>query len=355
MKRSLLSVLWFSFFAQSMALPGMAQADPTVENDPVVKLQKAGWKIVQDGVLRRESRPNEVETFVFGEAGFSWKLRALQAQLQFLRKEFQARPTPELRRVIASHRELIASTLKMIEQARVADRSGGTKILKAGCVPTFTYGVNASYKSDRPGAWADAVADFKVPEGCGSSGEVYAYVFAKTSTNGTLSTTAMADGPRSGSNVRASADASRGGGGLCEAHAYASVTSHTLAPASYSVSKTNHRCNTASTKVIIVPVDDPPVAVNDAATVGEDSGANAINVLANDTDVDGGPKSVASVTQPTNGTVVITGGGTGLTYTPNTNYCNSVSGPLDTFTYTLTPGGSTATVSVTVTCAHGCQ
>jgi len=109
--------------------------------------------------------------------------------------------------------------------------------------------------------------------------------------------------------------------------------------------------NTSISKVIVVPVDDNPVAVNDAATVVEDSGANAINVLANDTDADGGPISVSSVTQPANGTVVITGGGTGLTYSPNANYCNTPPGTPDTFTYALTPGGSTATVSVSVTCA----
>ena len=80
--------------------------------------------------------------------------------------------------------------------------------------------------------------------------------------------------------------------------------------------------------------------------------ATAIAVLANDTDVDAGPIAVDTVTQPANGTVVITGGGSGLTYQPNPNYCNNprASAPLDTFTYTLTPGTSTATVSVTVTC-----
>ncbi|QQR73648.1 MAG: tandem-95 repeat protein [Holophagales bacterium] len=108
----------------------------------------------------------------------------------------------------------------------------------------------------------------------------------------------------------------------------------------------------ASTSTVnVVPTDDAPVAVADAATVTEDSGANAIDVLANDTDVDGGPKSIASVTQPANGTVVITGGGTGLTYAPNANYCNNPPGTtLSTFTYTLTPGSSSTTVSVTVTC-----
>ncbi len=103
--------------------------------------------------------------------------------------------------------------------------------------------------------------------------------------------------------------------------------------------------------VSVTCVDDNPVAVADAATVGEDSGANAIDVLANDTDPDGGAISITSVTQPTNGIVVITGGGTGLTYQPNANYCNTPPGTtLDTFTYTLAPGGSSTTVTVGVTC-----
>jgi VCBS repeat-containing protein len=104
--------------------------------------------------------------------------------------------------------------------------------------------------------------------------------------------------------------------------------------------------STATVAVTVSAVDDAPVAVNDAATVNEDSGASGINFLANDTDVDGGPKSIASVTQGANGTVAITGAGTGLTYTPSANYSGS-----DTFTYTLN-GGSTATVNVTVTAVN---
>ncbi len=94
--------------------------------------------------------------------------------------------------------------------------------------------------------------------------------------------------------------------------------------------------------------DIPPTAVNDTKTVAEDSGATAIDVLANDTDTDGGPKTIASVTQPAHGTVAITGGGTGLTYSPTADYCNDGS-PTDDFTYTLN-GGSTATVHMTVSC-----
>jgi hypothetical protein len=119
----------------------------------------------------------------------------------------------------------------------------------------------------------------------------------------------------------------------------------------FTVTDTTALSDAGTRDIQVTSGDDSPVAVNDAATVAEDSGASAVPVLANDTDADGGPSSIASVTQPANGAVVITGGGSGLTYTPNANYCNSPPATtLDTFTYTLTPGGATATVSMTVTC-----
>jgi hypothetical protein len=106
----------------------------------------------------------------------------------------------------------------------------------------------------------------------------------------------------------------------------------------------------ATVSVAVTCVDDAPVAGDDTATVTEDSAVTAIDVLANDVDSDGGMITIASVTQPTNGTVVITGGGTGLTYQPNADYCNSqLGGTPDTFTYRVN-GGDSATVSVTVTC-----
>ena len=107
----------------------------------------------------------------------------------------------------------------------------------------------------------------------------------------------------------------------------------------------------ATRDITVTPVDDPPVAVNDTATVAEDSGTTAIPVLANDVDPDGGPIAISAVTQPLNGVVVVTGGGTGLTYTPRPDYCNALFGGPDLFTYTLAPGGSKATVAITVTCS----
>ena len=54
----------------------------------------------------------------------------------------------------------------------------------------------------------------------------------------------------------------------------------------------------ATVRVTVTCVDDPPTAVDDMATVTEDDPATPIPVLTNDTDTDGGPISVASVTQP---------------------------------------------------------
>ncbi len=75
-------------------------------------------------------------------------------------------------------------------------------------------------------------------------------------------------------------------------------------------------------------------------------------MLANDTDTDlVAQMTIASATKPDNGTVVVNGAGTSLTYRPDDDYCNEPGPePVDTFTYSLSPGGSTATVSVTVNC-----
>jgi Big-like domain-containing protein len=98
------------------------------------------------------------------------------------------------------------------------------------------------------------------------------------------------------------------------------------------------------------PVPPPPPVLpdvtDDSATMAEDSPPTALNVLANDR----AGITIASATDPANGTVAITGGGTGLTYHPDPDYCNAPPGTaLETFTYTSNTG-KTATVTVTVNC-----
>lgn len=104
----------------------------------------------------------------------------------------------------------------------------------------------------------------------------------------------------------------------------------------------------ATMTLTVSGVDDLPKAVDDETTVQEGAGATMVSVRANDTDPDGGPSSIESVTQPAHGTVVIAGGGLDITYQPSDGYCNDGE-TADSFTYTLN-GGSSATVEVTVAC-----
>ncbi len=112
----------------------------------------------------------------------------------------------------------------------------------------------------------------------------------------------------------------------------------------YDVCDPDGLCDTATVTVTVNSVNDAPVANDDTATTDEDTAVD-IDVLGNDSDIDGDPLTIDSVTQPANGTVVIDDGGT-VTYTPNPDFNGT-----DTFTYTVCdPDGlcDTATVTVTV-------
>ena len=87
-----------------------------------------------------------------------------------------------------------------------------------------------------------------------------------------------------------------------------------------------------------------PTAVDDTAITAQDNAVD-INVVANDTDVEGDTLSVTSVTTPSNGTAaIVSGSTTTVTYTPNTNFNGA-----DSFDYTLSDGTDTDTGTVTVT------
>lgn len=109
---------------------------------------------------------------------------------------------------------------------------------------------------------------------------------------------------------------------------------------------------TANVTVQIHPINDSPVAVNDTATITAGTANNFINVLANDTDVDGDQLKVQSVGQLSgNGTITVASSGSGLNYTPGTGFTG-----VDTVTYTITDnhgGTSQATLTLTVSGAGG--
>lgn len=102
----------------------------------------------------------------------------------------------------------------------------------------------------------------------------------------------------------------------------------------------------ATVSITITPVagNRPPVAGDDAAATTSDTPVT-ISVLVNDSDPDGDPLTIASVSSVSGGAkAVINAGGT-ITYTPKSRFVG-----VDTFQYTVSDGrGGTATATVTVT------
>ena len=209
---------------------GLAQdLQEKTSDDVIASMLRDGWKIKQDGVLQRDRGPHQTETFVFGSAGFTWKLQGLQKQLRTLRQAYLKNPTPEIRKVILGHRKAIASTQKIIMLAQADENSGKisydkTSFDKASCSINFAYNASASYLTSQQGVTADASASFNSNCPLPFNAEVYAYSYAWATVNGALTQTMMEDGPRSGANVTASVNTSQPGAPTCQSYASAYVT-----------------------------------------------------------------------------------------------------------------------------------
>ena len=90
------------------------------------------------------------------------------------------------------------------------------------------------------------------------------------------------------------------------------------------------------------PVNHPPVAGADVATIAENTSAD-VAVLANDSDPDGDSLTVTSATDAPHGTTSVNANGT-VHYVPDANYAGD-----DGFDYAISDGrGGTASASVTV-------
>jgi uncharacterized repeat protein (TIGR01451 family) len=101
---------------------------------------------------------------------------------------------------------------------------------------------------------------------------------------------------------------------------------------------------TQALSVAVIPVDDPPVAGADEASVEVGGAAITIDVLANDSS--GDPEqsaTVVSVGMPEHGVVDLPPSGGSVVYTPSTKFVGD-----DHFSYTISDGPSQATAQVTV-------
>jgi len=107
----------------------------------------------------------------------------------------------------------------------------------------------------------------------------------------------------------------------------------------------------ATVTITVNPINDPPVAVDDTAVTNEDVQVD-VDVLANDSDVDGNldPASVAVTTPPTSGSTSVNPANGVITYTKSADFNGA-----DSFVYEVCDDGTplpaqcdTATVNITI-------
>jgi Bacterial Ig domain len=120
----------------------------------------------------------------------------------------------------------------------------------------------------------------------------------------------------------------------------------------YTISDNNNGTASAKVRVTVSPLNDKPVAVNDTVNTTIGVPVN-INVLANDSDIDGDSLNVTSViAAPKNGTADFNKTSQIITYTPKTNFSGD-----DSFEYNVSDGNKggldTGTVTITVNEALG--
>ena len=110
----------------------------------------------------------------------------------------------------------------------------------------------------------------------------------------------------------------------------------------YCTNNAGRTSNRAAVNIIVNPVNDAPVAVNDGSETLENNSV-LIPVLSNDYDVDGDELTVSVVSSAENGAVAIQGNE--VIYTPNENFVG-----IDNFKYIVSDGelSDTGFVSVTV-------
>lgn len=116
----------------------------------------------------------------------------------------------------------------------------------------------------------------------------------------------------------------------------------------YQMSDGTTTSNAVTVTITVNSVNDLPLAIDDAFTVGEDDVLTVVasGVLGNDSDADNDPLTATLVTGPSNGTLSLNADGS-LVYTPDADF-NGV----DTFTYRASDGtglSNLATVTITVT------
>jgi hypothetical protein len=110
----------------------------------------------------------------------------------------------------------------------------------------------------------------------------------------------------------------------------------------YTIADDKGATSASQITITVLSTNRAPVAQNDAFAVNQDT-ATQLDVTANDSDPDGNPLKITTITTPAHGNASISGGK--VSYTPVTGFVG-----VDTFTYTITDDkGATSSAVATVT------
>jgi hypothetical protein len=114
----------------------------------------------------------------------------------------------------------------------------------------------------------------------------------------------------------------------------------------YTVSDGTDTDDTGKLTVTVSSVNDAPIAISDVSEIERDSPLSSINVIANDTDVEGDVLSLTAVSTDGSGTVVINSDALSVDYTPAASFLGT-----EIITYTVSDGidiDTTGTLTITV-------
>ena len=107
--------------------------------------------------------------------------------------------------------------------------------------------------------------------------------------------------------------------------------------------------NIATLTITVTAVNDIPFAVEDTLELIEDATLTSIDVIANDTDIDGDTLTLTAVSTDGTGTVAVNADGVSVDYTPAADFNGT-----ETITYTVSDGTDTSegTLTITVTAVN---
>lgn len=117
------------------ARAGAAQQVQPLDPEWMRQMYEEGWNKLQEGVLQRDTRGGQLETFSYGEEGLRWVAQSFERQVALLERRQDASPSAELARTIERMREEITRLHGLAQSAPSAESFDGEAL--ESCTPSM--------------------------------------------------------------------------------------------------------------------------------------------------------------------------------------------------------------------------